>query len=173
MAARLPAPLWRAPASLQPHHTPPPPPPPPRSINLIVLILFWSGASSERVLAAGNIPAHLLWPFLVVHACLYHIPVPPYGFISSLVTGAIYLLVTGVYTLGNGGVGPYEPESEILNWQTGLTASAVFIGLAIILVAHVIAYLLSAATGPLVAPAAPPAAPPAAQPLAPDAVLIN
>lgn len=103
--------------------TPPLPPCrlPARSINLVVLILFWSGASEANILASGNIAAHLLFPFLLLHACLYHIPVAPLGFLSALVTGALYLLVTGIYTLANRGVGPYEPGSKILNWQTGLT----------------------------------------------------
>jgi hypothetical protein len=87
----------------------------------VVLILFWSGASEANILASGNIAAHLLFPFLLLHAALYYIPVAPLGFLSALVTGALYLLVTGIYTLANKGVGPYEPGSKILNWQTGLT----------------------------------------------------
>ena len=113
------------------------------ALNAVVLILFWSGASSQSVLSTGAIPAHLIFPLVLVHAALYAIPVPALGFIPVLVTGLLYLLVTGIYTAANGGVGPYEPNSALLNWQTGETAAVIFVGLAIVLVAHALLFAFS------------------------------
>ena len=113
-------------------------------LSACVSILFWSGASKQSILASGAIPAHIIFLFICFHVFLYRVTVAPCGIVSPLVTGLLYLFVTGIYTLGNGGVGPYEPESDILNWQTGLTAAAVFIGLAIIIVFFAILYFFSA-----------------------------
>jgi hypothetical protein len=136
------------------------------SFSLIALILFWSGANSQQILSEGAIPAHIIFPFLLIHLFLYRIPVPLLGFLPTIVTGLLYIAVTGIYTLGNKGVGPYEPQSPIMNWQTGETASAIFIGLAIILVSH--AFLYCASGWPLRVRGLPPP-PPDARPLPPAA----
>lgn len=60
-------------------------------------------------------------------------------------TGLLYCLVTGIYTLGNKGVGPYEPTSTIMNWQNGLTAAAIFIALVIIILAFWALFAITAA----------------------------
>jgi hypothetical protein len=112
------------------------------ALNAVVVILFWSGASQQSVLSTGAIPAHLIFPLVLIHAALYAIPVLALGFIPVLVTGLLYLLVTGIYTAANGGQGPYAPSS-LLNWQTGLTAAVVFVGLAIVLVAHALLFAFS------------------------------
>jgi hypothetical protein len=140
-------------------------------ISALTLIFFWSGASAEDINDPGAIPAHILFVFLLMcvfvsirthafasmptlplltpspsphsHAFLYRIPVAALGFASTLVTLLLYALVTGIYTLANNGVGPYEPGSKVMNWQTGLTASAVFIGLAVVLVFHALLYFFS------------------------------
>jgi len=134
------------------------------AFNAVVLILFFSGATGEQLLSRGAIPAHLIFVACLFHAALYRIPVSPLCFFPSIVTGLLYLAVTGVYTLANSGQGPYYPN-RILDWQTGVTAAAVFIGLAIILVFDFLLFFFALwrdtvrAPRPLTAAPPPPAAP--------------
>jgi hypothetical protein len=110
-----------------------------------VLIGFWSTSTDSQILASGNIPAHLIFVALIFHLFLYHIPVSPFGWIPPIFTGLLYCLVTGIYTLGNNGEGPYEPESTVMNWQNGLTAAAIFIALAVIILSFWALFAITAA----------------------------
>ena len=113
------------------------------TLQAVILIGFYSTSSTSTILESGNIPAHLTFPFLCIHLFFYRIPVQPAGFLPPIVTGIIYCIVAGIYTLSNGGVGSYEPESQAMNFQNGTTPAVIFIALAVILVFFSILYLVT------------------------------
>ena len=104
----------------------------------MTLILFWSGASDTAITSAGNIPAHLEFVALLFHLALARSYVPAIAVLSPIVTGLLYLLVNGIYTLAS-----QKPVYSVFTWKNGNTAAVVFIGLAIILVSFAALFFLS------------------------------
>ena len=99
-------------------------------LQAVILILFWSGASGQQIVSAGNIPAHLVFPVMLLpFVALSRAFVPAMAIIAPLFTGVLYLLVNGIYVLAT-----HTPIYPVLSWTSGSTAAVIFIGLAIELV---------------------------------------
>lgn len=125
-------------------------------LQLVIGIGFWVSASSSQVTASGAIPAHIVWPFLVIHLALCRATVVGAAFVAPFFTGLLYLAVNGIYT------GAVAPVYSQMTWTNGVTAAIIFIGLAILVVAFLFLWWASAARDRIAARRLAARAPPAA-----------